>query len=289
MKKKVLGRGLGVLIPDAAATEPAPNEIDIDRITANPDQPRLRFDEQRLNELAESIRQNGILQPLLVRRSGQNYQLVAGERRWMAAQRAGLLKVPAYIRDIPDERLLEAALIENIQREQLNPIEEAQAYFNLMETLACTQEELATRLGKDRSTIANSLRLLKLPSAVKLLVAEGELSPGHARALLSANVSPAEITQTARLMIQKGWSVREAERWAKKTPGKLSDRQLPVPDPNVSAAEDRLRVLLGTRVEIVSADQDKGYIRIHFFTQDDLTRIFGIIAENRKHHEGGVR
>jgi ParB family chromosome partitioning protein len=201
MKRKVLGRGLEALIPEVKSTETPTNEIDIDRIVPNPSQPRLKLDEARLEELAASIRENGILQPVLVRPFENGYQLVAGERRLTAAQRAGLLKVPAVIRDVPDDRLLELALVENIQREPLNPIEEAQAYQSLMDMTRETQEQISGRLGKDRSTVANSVRLLKLPSAVKLLVAEGQLSPGHARALLSSTASPAEMTKAAKSMI----------------------------------------------------------------------------------------
>jgi ParB family chromosome partitioning protein len=289
MKKKVLGRGLGALIPEAGQPEPAPSEIDIDRITSNPDQPRLKFDETSLNELADSIRTHGVLQPVLVRPLGDAYQLVAGERRLMAAQRAGLLKVPAYVRDVPDDRLLEMALIENIQREQLNPIEEAQAYQNLIENMATTQEDLSGRVGKERSTIANALRLLKLPAAVKLLVAEGKLTPGHARALLSASLSPAEITRAANLMVARGWSVRDAERWAKRsqTGSSLTPARQ---DPNVAAAADRLRLLLGTKVEIVGGEGSRqaGQIRIHFFSQEDLIRIYGIISDKRR-QDGGAR
>ena len=283
MKKKVLGRGLGALIPVTGQPEPAPSEIDIDQITTNPDQPRLKFDEKSLNELAESIRTHGILQPVLVRPLGSSFQLVAGERRLLAAQRAGLLKIPAFVRDVPDDRLLELALVENIQREQLNPIEEAQAYQNLIDTLRTTQEELAGQLGKERSTIANALRLLKLPPAVKLLVAEGDLTPGHARALLSSNASSADMIRAANEMVKKGWSVRDAERWAKKNQS-VSARVAKPEDPNVTAATDRLRRLLGTKVEIVGGqDPDKaGQIRIHFFGQEDLIRIYGIISEKRR-------
>ncbi len=289
MKKKVLGRGLGALIPEAGPTEALPSEIDIDQIATNPDQPRLKFDEKSLNELADSIRTHGVLQPVLVRPLGNAYQLVAGERRLMAAQRAGLLKVPAHIRDIPDDRLLVLALIENIQREQLNPIEEAQAYQNLMETLTSTQEELAAQTGKERSTIANALRLLKLPPAVKLLVAEGKLSPGHARALLAAGVTPAELTRAANMMVNKGWSVRDAERWAKRS--QTASSRAPRPeDPNITAATDRLRLLLGTKVEIISRQgaRKAGQIRIHFFSQEDLIRIYSIITEKRR-QDGGAR
>jgi ParB family transcriptional regulator, chromosome partitioning protein len=289
MKKKVLGRGLGALIPEAGHAEPLPSEIDIDQISTNPDQPRLKFDDKSLNELADSIRSNGVIQAVLVRPLGDAYQLVAGERRLMAAQRAGLLKIPAHVRDVPDDRLLEMALIENIQREQLNPIEEAQAYQSLIDRLRITQEELAGRLGKERSTIANALRLLKLPPAIKLLVVEGNLSPGHARALLSANLPPAEMTRAANTMIKKGWSVRDAERWAKRI--QTASSRSPKPeDPNVTAAADRLRLLLGTKVEIVGGRgaQAQGQIRIHFFSQEDLIRIYSIITEKRR-HDGGAR
>ena len=282
MQKKALGRGLGALIPDLEQPEPAPSEIDIDRIKTNPVQPRLKLDESRLEELAASIRENGILQPVLVRPTRDGYQLVAGERRLAAAQRAGLLRIPAVLREVPDDRLLELALVENIQREQLNPIEEAQACHNLMDTLRMTQEELAARLGKERSTVANALRLLKLPAAVKALVADGKLSPGHARALLSMNSPPAEVSKLAARMVAQGWSVREAEKWAKRESKK--PRRMTPEDPNVAAASDRLRLILGTKVEIkVNRDsRGSGQVRIHFFSQEDLMRIYGILTSNTK-------
>jgi len=282
MQKKALGRGLGALIPDLEQPEPAPSEIDIDRIKTNPVQPRLKLDESRLEELAASIRENGILQPVLVRPTRDGYQLVAGERRLAAAQRAGLLRIPAVVREVPDDRLLELALVENIQREQLNPIEEAQACHNLMDTLRMTQEELAARLGKERSTVANALRLLKLPAAVKALVADGKLSPGHARALLSMNSPPAEVSKLAARMVAQGWSVREAEKWAKRESKK--PRRMTPEDPNVAAASDRLRLILGTKVEIkVNRDsRGSGQVRIHFFSQEDLMRIYGILTSNTK-------
>lgn len=280
MKKKVLGRGLGVLIPESERTEVPANEIDIDRISPNPDQPRLKLDEQRLNELVASIQQNGVLQPILVRPLGDSYQLVAGERRLSAAQRAGLLKIPAIVREIPDERLLELALVENIQREELNPIEEAQAYQNLVDNLNLSQEDLAQRLGKERSTLANSLRLLKLPPAVKLLVAEGTLSAGHARALLSAGVGDTEMTNAANLICEKGWSVRDTERWAKKRAKPLPEPRLP--DPDESAALDRLRLLFGTKVEMDKGYKGSGHIRIYFHDQEDLIRIYGLLTDKRQ-------
>ncbi len=276
MKKKVLGRGLEALIPETKGTEAPINEIDIDRIERNPSQPRLNLDEKRLEELAASIRENGILQPILVRPFENGYQLVAGERRLTAAQHAGLLKVPVVVRDVPDNLLLELALVENIQREPLNPIEEAQAFQKLMETTSTTQEQIAGRLGKDRSTIANALRLLKLPQSIKPLVAEGKISPGHARALLSSNAGPSEMAQVAELIIEKGWSVRETERWAQrqaKAPG------LPkIQDPNEVAAADRLRFILGAKVDICAKTKEKGEIRIYYYSQEELMRLFTILS-----------
>jgi ParB family chromosome partitioning protein len=278
MKKKALGRGLGALIPEVSAAETPTNEIDIDRIVPNPSQPRLKFDEARLEELAASIRENGILQPILVRPFEGGYQLVAGERRLSAAQRAGLLRVPAVVKDVPDERLLEYALVENIQREPLNPIEEAQAYQRLMDATRSTQEQISERLGKERSTIANTLRLLKLPPAVKILVADGKLSPGHGRALLASTASPSEMSRIANAMVQKGWSVRQAEQWAR---NQAKPPRLPkIQDPNEAAAADRLRVSLGTKVEIVAKSKGSGEIRIHYFSQEELMRLYGVLTKN---------
>ena len=277
MRKKVLGRGLGALIPEAKQPEIPSGEIDIDQIVTNPDQPRLHLDEDRLQELVFSIRENGILQPILVRPFNKGYQLIAGERRLTAAQRAGLLKIPAIVRDVPDDRLLELALVENIQREPLNPIEEALAYENLIDTTGGTQEQVAERLGKDRSTVANSLRLLKLPPNVKSLISDGKLSPGHARALLSSNSSAAEMGKTARIIIEKGWSVRDTERWAKQQTAPPPLRK--IQDPNEAAAADQLRLALGTKVEISSKSKDKGEIRIYYYSQDELMRIYGLLTE----------
>jgi ParB family transcriptional regulator, chromosome partitioning protein len=277
MKKRVLGRGLEALIPEAKPVSDAPvNEIDIDRIVRNPSQPRLRFDEARLEELVASIRQNGVLQPILVRPFEQGYQLIAGERRLSAAQRAGLLKIPATVREVPDDLLLELALIENIQREPLNAIEEAQAYQKLIETTSATQEQIADRLGKDRSTIANSVRLLKLPPSIRSLIAEGKFSPGHARALLASGATPSEMAQTAALIIERDWSVRETERWAQhrsKAPA-LSKIQ----DPNEVAAADRLRMVLGAKVDIHAKTKEKGEIRIYYYSQEELMRLYTILA-----------
>jgi len=283
MKKNVLGRGLGALIPEVKNAEtPATNEIDIDRIDPNPRQPRMVFDEARLEELAASLRKNGVISPILVRPHGSRFQLIAGERRLSAAQRAGFLKIPAVVRQIPDDQLLELALVENIQREQLNPIEEAQAIQSLMDEKQQTQEQIAERLGKDRSTIANSIRLLKLPPAVSRLVSEGKLSPGHARALLASDTTPTEMLRLAETILEKGWSVREAERQSKNSRREKLPQTPAIQDPNEKAAEDRLRLALGTKVEIMTKSKNSGEIRIHFYGQEDLMRIYEIITENDK-------
>ena len=280
MKKKVLGRGLDALIPEVKRTESStPNEIDIDRIEPNPRQPRMIFDEARLTELATSIRENGLISPILVRPHGDRFQLIAGERRLTAAQRAGLLKIPALVRNIPDNQLLELALVENIQREQLNPIEEAQAYQKLMEETGQTQEQVAERLGKDRSTVANFVRLLKLPPAISRIVSEGKLSPGHARALLASGAGPVEMLRLAETILEKGWSVRETERQAKNSLRKKLPRPPKVQDPNETAAEDRLRLALGTKVDIFIKEKNSGEIRIHFYSHEDFMRIFELITE----------
>lgn len=279
MKRKVLGRGLGALIPEAEEPEGPSLEIDIDRITPNPCQPRLKLDDKGIDELAASIREHGLLQPVLVRPHGAGYQLIAGERRLSACQRAGLLKIAAVVREVPDDRLLELALVENIQREQLNPIEEAQAYEQLLEALGTTQEDLATRMGKERSTVANSIRLLKLPPAVKALVADGKLSAGHARALLGADAGPAELSKTAAIIVDQGWSVRETEKWAKKR--SLPPKKARIPDPNEAAAAERLSRVLGTKVEILGR-RARGQIRIHYFSAEDLDRIYAILSEKRR-------
>jgi ParB family chromosome partitioning protein len=279
MKKKALGRGIDALIPVVKRAEtPTINEIDIDRIEPNPSQPRMVFDEARLEELAASIRENGIITPITVRPNGDRFQLIAGERRLSAAQRAGLLKIPAYVKDVSDDQLLELALVENIQREQLNPMEEAQAYQDLIELKRQTQEQIAERLGKDRSTIANAIRLLKLPTSVGRFVYEGKLSPGHARALLASGATPAEMLRLAETILEKGWSVREAERHAKNRQRDKLPRPPKTQDPNETAAEDSLRQALGTKVEIVTKAKNSGEIRIHFYGHEDLMRIFELIT-----------
>lgn len=274
-KRPALGRGLSALIPDVPPPAPradAPAEVDLDLIEPNRHQPRRIMDDAKLEELAQSIRGSGIIQPIVVRRRGEGaYEIVAGERRWRAAQRAGLLKVPVVIRDVPDDKRLELALIENVQREDLNPIEEARAYRRLADEFGLTQEETARAVGKDRATVANYQRLLGLAAEVQADVATGALSMGHARALV-ALPDPAAQRRAARDVRTRGLSVRETELLVKR---RLAPPPPPPPgpDPHTKAAAERLRVALGTSVEIVRRRRG-GRIEIHFRSEEELQRLF---------------
>ena len=278
-KRPALGRGLSALIPDAAP--PAANEraldIDSDLLRPNPRQPRTSIDEARIDELAQSIRANGIIQPIVVRKVDGAYEIVAGERRWRASQRAGLLKVPVVVRDIPDERLLAVALIENIQREDLNPIEEAHAYRRLADEYRLTQEQIADAVGKDRSSIANYVRLLKLPQDVRANVGSGALSMGHARALLGLADEAAQL-RVARDVLARNLSVRETEALVKKAGEPEPVKAAVEKDVHTRAAEERLRFALGTRVRIVRKRKG-GHVEIDFGSEDELQRIFELLAE----------
>jgi len=245
-------------------------------------QPRRRFDEQKLEELAQSIRSNGVVQPLLVRRVGNRYQLIAGERRWRASQLAGIQKVPAVVKDIPDDKLLELALIENIQRQELNPIEEAQAYKRLMDSLGLTQEGVALRVGRDRSFITNHLRLLRLPEDIQQYVEDEKISSGHARALLG--VDDADIQRrVAKSVIEHGLSVRETERAMRRVIAGNSTSVAIAPavkqtDPNVRAAETRLRRRLGTQVRVVpNMKGNGGKLEIEYYSETDLDRVYQLL------------
>jgi ParB family chromosome partitioning protein len=274
-KRPALGRGLSALIPDAPAA-PASSEraleIDTDLLRPNQFQPRTRMDDAKIDDLARSIRANGIIQPIVVRRVDGGYEIVAGERRWRASQRAGLLKVPVVVRDVPDERLLAAALIENIQREDLNPIEEAHAYRRLADDFRLTQEQIADAVGKDRSSIANYVRLLRLPHEVRENVAAGALSMGHARALLALPDEAAQL-RAGRDVVAKGLSVRDTETLVKKSTTHSPERGEPDKDVHTRAAEDKLRFALGTRVRIVRKAKG-GRVEIDFASEDELQRIY---------------
>src|SRR5678815_3216960 len=255
MNRKALGRGLGALLSSDSTIDlgAEPSEVEIDAIVPGPMQPRTHFDEASLESLADSIRAHGIVQPLLVRRRDGGYELIAGERRWRAAKLAGISRVPVVIREVPDDNLLEIALIENIQRENLNPIEEAQAYKKLIETVGLTQESLATRVGRDRSYITNYLRLLRLPEDIQNLVAEGRLSTGHARTVLGLEAVD-EQRRVARRIIEKGLSVRETETLVRRLVEGSGDRKtgnrVAANDANVRAAEAKLRRRYSTQVRI---------------------------------------
>jgi len=280
MNRKALGRGLGALLSSDRTIDlgSEPSEVDLDSIVPGPMQPRTHFDEASLQSLADSIRSHGIVQPLLVRRRGDGFELIAGERRWRAARLAGITRVPVVVKEVPDESLLEIALIENIQRENLNPIEEAQAYKKLIETVGLTQEALASRVGRDRSYITNYLRLLRLPDDLQQLVKEGRLSTGHARTLLA--LSHADLQRRlARQIIDNGLSVRATEQLVHKATEEKpkTPRGPQVVDPNVRAAETKLRRALGTQVKILQAESGKGKIEINFFDARDLDRIYNLL------------
>src|SRR5437870_1292503 len=284
MTKRPLGRGLSALIstdPSRADNDEI-REIQIDLIQPGRQQPRTTFDQAKLEELAQSIRTTGIIQPLLVRPSGGLFELVAGERRWRAAQLAGLARIPAIVRDIPDDNLLELALIENIQREELNPVEEANAYKRLIESLGLTQDEVARRVGRDRTFITNYLRVLKLPTDIQNLLEHDKLTFGHARALLSV---PDPITQRrlAQKILKHNWSVRETERRVRnlsREPDRpLSKRSAEHADPNVRAAEAKLRRALSTQVRIVQRKRAiPGRVESESYDLADLDRIFNLIV-----------
>jgi ParB family chromosome partitioning protein len=254
--------------------------LHIDAIDPNPLQPRVAFQPDRLKELADSIRVNGIIQPLIVRKHAEKYQLVAGERRWRAARMAGLTEVPVVVQEVADPLMLELALIENIQREDLNAIETAHAYERLGTELGLSQEEIGRRTGKDRTTITNTLRLLRLPPEVQLLLAEHRLSMGHARAVLGLPTAEEQI-EIAEKAAAQGLSVRQVEAMVQE---RTSADRLPVakrqsaPDPNVRAAADELERALGTRVRLIAVSEQKGRIEIDYFSQEELDRLFQLLV-----------
>ena len=283
MNKRPLGRGLSALIstgPQLAANDEV-REIEVDLIRPGQQQPRTTFDQAKLEELAQSIRTTGVIQPLLVRPVGGLFELVAGERRWRAAQLAGLTRVPSIVRDIPDDKLLELALIENIQRAELNPVEEAKAYKRLIESRGLTQDEVAQRVGRDRTFVTNYLRVLRLPTDIQDLIETEKISFGHARALLGVQ-DPMIQRRLAKKIVSQNWSVRETERRLKyldqKAPPRPPKNALAHTDPNIRAAETKLRRVLATQVRIVPGSP--GRIEIEYYDLSDLDRIFTVITRN---------
>ena len=277
-KRPALGRGLSALIPDAPAPAPGAEralEIDIDLLRPNRFQPRTVMDDAGIAELSRSIKSQGVIQPIVVRKADageKGYEIIAGERRWRASQLAGLHKVPVVVRDIPEDRLLAVALIENIQREDLNPIEEALAYRRLADEYHLTQDQISDAVGKDRSTVANVMRLLKLPREVRENVGAGSLSMGHARALLSLPDEAAQV-RVSREVVSRNLSVRETEGMVKKAVAPAAPREDPPKDVHTRAAEEKLRFALGTRVRIVRKGKG-GRIEVDFTNEEELQRLY---------------
>lgn len=288
MTRKALGKGLSALLPEpepapvAPPTPPAPGsaeptrEVAIDRLEPNPVQPRAVMGEARLQELADSIRESGIVQPIVVRPHGERFQIIAGERRWRAAQRAGLAKVPVAVREVPDDRLLELAIVENVQREELTPIEEAAAYQKLQDDLGLTQEQVAQKVGRDRATVANTMRLLRLPRELRDLVGDGRLSAGHGRALLALDKGEDQVA-LGREAARKGLSVREVEARVAHLRAPRPTIRKPV-DANTRAAEEKLRAALGTRVQIARQRGGKGLLKIQFGSEAELSRLYDALV-----------
>jgi ParB family chromosome partitioning protein len=276
-KRMALGKGLAALIPEAEQDEGKTFLMcGIEEVIPNRSQPRKRFDETKLQELADSIRKNGILEPLIVRKVEQGYEIVVGERRWRAAQKAGLREVPVLVKEVEGREALEISLIENLQRENLNPIEEAEGYRRLIEEFDINQEELGTRVGKDRTTVTNTLRLLKLPSEVIEHLIQNNITSGHARAILSLEAKDRQKELCARI-IQKGLSVREAEALAKRWAGKSkssprSESRKEEAASQVNALQDALRRRLATKIQIIPKGK-KGKIEIEYYSYEDLERI----------------
>ena len=282
-KRKALGRGLSALIPDvpvlaapaAAAPAEGAGEVAIGDLDPNPFQPRLTIDPGRLKELTASVRESGILQPILVRRHGERYQIIAGERRWRAAKAAGLASVPVAVRDVPDERLLELAIVENVQRNELTALEEAHAFQRLQDEFNLTQEEIARRVGRERSTVANTLRLLRLPRELRELVSQGRLDAGHARTLLALDRQEDQLA-LGREAARKGLSVREVERRVAALRAPRKEPAGAKKDANTRAAAERLRAALGARVEIARRGRG-GQIRVIFATEAELNRVYDLL------------
>jgi len=279
--KKGLGKGLGALISSAETDNDAGiMEIRISEIEPNRQQPRKNFDDEKLAGLAESIKQHGVVQPLIVQKEGNSYKIVAGERRWRAARMAGLQTVPVIVRDLTDKQIMEIALIENLQREDLNPIEEAEAYERLINEFGMTQEEVSVTVGKSRPAITNSMRLLSLDEKIKEKLVSGEISSGHARALLALNDQEFRL-KVMEEVIKKQMSVRETEHLVNQLSVNKKPKKKRVPDAEYLAIEERLREVFGTKVRIMN-NKKNGKIILEYYSQDELDRIISLIESIRK-------
>lgn len=281
VQKKGLGKGLSALIPGIDAPRETPNlEVEVDRIASNPSQPRRSFDEAKINELANSVRDQGIIQPLVVRRVGEGYELIAGERRLRAARKAGLREVPVIVREASNSETLQLALLENLQREDLNPIEEATAYQRLQEEFELSQEEIAQKVGKSRPAVANCMRLLLLPKEVQQEVTRGKLPAGQARALLGLE-NEALVLAAARDVIAKGLSTRETERLVArlKSGRKRRKRETSLSDSNLRSLVEQMQRSLGTKVRLLhQAGSGRGKVEIEYYSLADLERIIQMIT-----------
>lgn len=289
MSRKALGRGINALLGEDSNRENREEllEIDLDLIEPNSEQPRKRFEEEGLNDLAQSIKANGIVQPIIVRRKGGRYEIIAGERRWRASQIAGLQKIPAVIKKIADDKLLELALIENIQRQELNAIEEAKAYKNLVEKIGLTQEMIAERVGKNRTVVTTCLRLLKLPEGIQKLIESDKISAGHGRALLMTDDLETQ-KNIAQKIIEMSLSVRETEKVVKRlkkgSPQIADNKRLSqTVNADTKKAEVKLKRVLSTQVRIIPDGKGTGgRIEIEYYGESDLDRIYQIIVKDAK-------
>jgi len=274
MKKKALGKGLKAFLPEdyGILKEERFIEIDIEKLKPNPIQPRLKFDEDSIDGLAKSIKERGILQPIVAVPEDGYFKIIIGERRWRAAQKIGLKKIPTLIRSMTNEQQLEASLIENLQREDLNPLEIALAYKKMTEELKYTQQEISEKVGKDRASVANYIRLLKLPQEIKDMIADNKLSMSHARTLITIDNQEMQV-YIARQIVKKGLSVRDTEKMSKRLKQKVTGKEKMLLDPNLLLIQEELLKELGMKVSI-SGNQDKGIVKIFYFSVDDLNKIY---------------
>lgn len=274
MKKRALGKGLKAFLPEdyGILKDEKYVDVDVEDLRPNPLQPRQDFDQNAIDELAHSIKETGMLQPIVVVPEDNHYKIVVGERRWRAAQKAGLQKIPAVVRQLSEKQQIEASLVENLQRKDLNPIEIASAYQKLIQELNYSQEEVAKKVGKDRASIANYIRLLKLPLEIQRQVAEGKLSMGHARALITLE-NPEQQIFISRIIIEKNLSVRDVEKMMKEKKSAASAKEGRELDPDLQAFQEELIKILGTKVSI-SGNSEKGVIRLYYFSLEELNGIY---------------
>jgi len=274
MNKKALGKGLGAFIPEefGILKDERFAEIELEEIKPNPFQPRMRFDDETIDELAQSIKESGIVQPVIVTPESDHYKIIVGERRWRAAQKAGLRKIPVLIRNIPKDKELEVSLIENIHREELNALEIAHAYQRLIDEFGYAQHELADKVGKDRSSVANYIRLLKLPQEIQDRLGGGEITMGHARALLALEETATQL-YACRQIIDRNLSVRNTEALVNRLKKKAPRTQRSLADPDLHALQEEMLKCLGTKV-LVTGSRNKGVVKIYYFSLDDLNRIY---------------